>query len=89
MEQWHTISKDGIIVYSKPNCMKCEMTKRLLSEYGIPFKVVDITQDPDVIDTIQGYGYGSLPIVVYNDWEHAIVDFQPEAIEQLADSWNA
>lgn len=73
-----------VTVYTKPHCHKCELTKRLLEDYGIPYQTVDILANPDVIDTIQGYGYASLPIVVYTDWEHAIVDFQPDQIERLA-----
>lgn len=53
-----------IIVYSKPNCQQCEMTKNLLKSKGAEYSVVDITQDQDAYDLILGLGYRQVPVVV-------------------------
>lgn len=56
-----------ITVYSKPNCMQCEMTKIWLTQNKIPFEVVDIEANPGAFELIKHYGYSSLPVVAIDD----------------------
>jgi len=52
-----------IIVYTKPNCPQCELTKRDMNILGIEFKAIDVTQDQAHMDRLIGQGFRSLPVV--------------------------
>lgn len=56
-----------ITVYSRPNCMQCEMTKMWLKQNDIPFEAVDIEANPGALELLKHYGYSSLPVVAIDD----------------------
>lgn len=56
-----------LTVYSKPNCMQCEMTKMWLTQNKIPFEAVDIEANPGALELLKHYGYSSLPVVSIDD----------------------
>ena len=68
-------------VYSKPACMQCEMTKRMLTAEHVPFVVEDVT-DPDNLAAAQYLGHLAAPVVVAgrDHWS----GFQPERIKEIA-----
>ena len=71
-----------VIVYSKPNCMQCEFTKRWLHENGIPYTTYDVTKDELSLDYIKRLGYQNLP-VVYVDKKRHWFGFRPDLMEEL------
>ena len=36
-----------ITVYSRKDCMPCKFTKQFLTENNIPFKNVDVSEEPE------------------------------------------
>ena len=42
-----------IIVYSKPNCMQCEFTKRVLREANIDFEVRDVSVSEKALEEVR------------------------------------
>lgn len=56
-----------LTVYSRPNCMQCEMTKMWLKQNDIPFEAVDIEANPGALKLLKHYGYSSLPVVAIDD----------------------
>lgn len=56
-----------LTVYSRPNCMQCEMTKMWLRQNDIPFEAVDIEANPGALELLKHYGYSSLPVVAIDD----------------------
>lgn len=54
----------SVIVYSNPNCVACEQTKRFLTLKGIEFESKMITSSPEVVPIIEANGYTSAPVVV-------------------------
>ena len=56
-----------LTVYSRPNCMQCEMTKMRLKQNDIPFEAVDIEANPGALELLKHYGYSSLPVVAIDD----------------------
>ncbi|MFC9769305.1 glutaredoxin domain-containing protein [Rhodococcus jostii] len=54
----------NVTVYSKPNCIGCTATKRLLTRLEIPHTVVDITEDSAAYEYVKSLGYSSAPVVV-------------------------
>jgi len=70
------------IVYTKPACVQCDMTKRYMDKNGISYTTVDITENPDALDMILGMGFSSAPVVISGDLSWA--GFQPDKINLLA-----
>lgn len=52
-----------VIVYSKPNCPQCDLTKRDMDILGIEYETIDITQQQDQLDRLIGLGYRTAPVV--------------------------
>ena len=57
----------SVIVYSNPNCVQCDMTKKWLTTKEIPFESKLISESPEVYDLIEAKGYKSAPVVVAGD----------------------
>jgi glutaredoxin-like protein NrdH len=53
-----------ITVYSNPNCVQCEQTKRYLSLNGLEFESKMIQDSPEIMPLIEEKGYKSAPVVV-------------------------
>lgn len=69
-------------VYTKPSCVQCEMTKRMMDKIGVEYTTIDITQDPAALDMIMNMGFSSAPVVISG--EDAWAGFQPDKITALA-----
>lgn len=70
-------------VYTKPQCVQCDMTKRLLDKIGVEYQTVDIIENPAELDRLIAMGYRAAPVVVTatgDSW----AGFQPEKINSLA-----
>lgn len=53
-----------ITVYSNPNCVQCEQTKRYLNLNGLEFESKMIQDSPEIMPLIEEKGYKSAPVVV-------------------------
>ena len=69
-------------VYTKPACVQCDATKRLMDSLGINYETVDITQDEAAYTKIVDMGYQSVPVVITESGAWA--GFQPDKISTLA-----
>ncbi len=72
-----------VTVYSKPNCMQCNFTKKYLEDKGIPFQTIDVFEDPQALDHIKSLGFQSLP-VVEGEETRPFNGFRPDLLSQLA-----
>ena len=54
----------SVIVYSNPNCVACEQTKRFLTVKGVVFESKMISESPEIFPLIEEKGYASAPVVV-------------------------
>lgn len=70
-------------VYTKPQCVQCDMTKRLMDKIGVAYQTVDIIENPDEMQKLIDMGYRAAPVVMTADGE-SWAGFQPEKINQLA-----
>ena len=71
------------IVYTKPQCVQCDMTKRLMDKIGVEYTTVDIVENPEELQKLIDMGYRAAPVVMTEDgdmWS----GFQPEKITNLA-----
>jgi len=74
----------ALTVYSKPSCVQCIMTYRVLEKKGIEYTTVDITTNPAALAYItEELGYSAAPVVVASDQDHWS-GFRPDLIEKHA-----
>lgn len=83
-----------ITVYSLPNCMQCEMTKKAFERAGIAFEAVMLneTQNASALEWIQSdLGYSSAPVVWVEDGsgQNHWSGFRPDLIKRLCKSLEA
>lgn len=57
----------AVTVYTIPNCTGCTATKRWLDGRGVPFEVVDLTEDAESRERLTGLGFTSAPVVEVDD----------------------
>ena len=69
-------------VYTKPACVQCDATKRLMDNLGINYETVDITQDEAAYTKIVNMGYQAVPVVITTNGSWS--GFQPDKINLLA-----
>lgn len=53
-----------ITVYSKPNCTQCTATYHALDKRDLPYRVVNVSENPAGLALIKEMGYSSVPVVV-------------------------
>ena len=73
----------AVTVYTKPSCVQCDMTHKLLDRLGIEHTTVDVTTDPDAHAYVTGLGYQAAPVVVVNDGERHWGGFSPDKLRGL------
>lgn len=71
-----------LTVYTKPNCVQCVATKRLLDSKGLNYDLIDVSVDGDALLTIKDLGYLQVPVVVTALGEHWS-GFRPDKIGLL------
>ncbi len=72
-----------VTVYTKPNCMQCNFTKKYLSEKEIEFQTIDVTESEEALAKIKGMGFQAVPVIVAEN-EEAFYGFQPDRLAKLA-----
>jgi len=72
-----------VTVYTKPACVQCEATKRMMDKLNIKYDTVDITLDKDAFDMVISKGFKSAPVVITDSdsWS----GFNPDKISGLAE----
>ena len=70
-----------IIVYSKPNCVRCEMVKRYLTDKGVKFEEIDVFQDAEALAMLRDKGFSQMPVVDINGEFHT--GFQPNILAKV------
>jgi glutaredoxin-like protein NrdH len=72
-----------ITVYTKPSCVQCDATKRLMDKLEVEYSTIDITADTDAFDMLMSKGFKSAPVVITDNdsWS----GFNPEKISGLVE----
>lgn len=71
-----------VTLLTKPQCVQCDLTKRVLTSEGIAFQERDMIQDPEALKLAKELGYLAAPVVIAGDSHWS--GFQPERIKGLA-----
>ena len=53
-----------VTVYTNPNCVQCEQTKKWLSLNDIEYSIVDLSSDTAALEMVLGLGFRSAPVVI-------------------------
>lgn len=83
----HPRSTEHVVsVYTTgPDCMRCVLTKRVLTKRGVQFLEVDIRNNGAAREyVVDDLGYTEAPVVVVTDEDHWS-GFRPDKLEALAD----
>jgi glutaredoxin-like protein NrdH len=72
-----------ITVYSKPNCMQCKMSYRVLDARGLAYQVIDVTESEAALEYVKELGYLAVPVVVVSEHDHW-AGFQPDQLARVA-----
>ena len=73
----------SIVVYSKPNCMQCNFTKKYLDDKGIDYETKDIFDSEEALEEVQKLGFASVPVILAEGLD-AFNGFRPDLLDQLA-----
>lgn len=73
-----------IKVYSKHNCVQCEMTKEFLKQNNVEFKEVNVEENEEALELIKLHGVKRLPVVTRNNsFDFAFSGFQIDLLDEL------
>lgn len=73
-----------ITVYSKHNCVQCEMTKEFLKQNNVEFEEVNVFEDEEALELIKLHGFKRLPVVTRNNsFDFAFSGFQIDLLDEL------
>ncbi|MGT2681852.1 glutaredoxin-like protein NrdH [Streptococcus porci] len=70
-----------ITVYSKHNCMQCNMTKKFLEKAGADFEEINIDEQPEKIDYVKSLGFTAAPVIEAGDLVFS--GFQPAKLKEI------
>jgi glutaredoxin-like protein NrdH len=70
-----------VTVYTLPNCIQCDMTKKYLDKYKIEYSVVDMSLDLQSAKIVADLGYKQAPVVVYDKFHWS--GFRPDKVNVL------
>ena len=70
-----------ITVYSKPNCMQCEFSKKYLKDKGIEFKEINVFDDDEALSMLRDAGYSQMPVVDVDGEKHT--GFRPDVLSKV------
>jgi len=77
----------SITVYTLPNCVQCEMTKKYLQKNDVTFNVIPLDgENTDALNMVQSLGYASAPVVIAGEdhWAGFRPDFLSRLVQSLA-----
>ena len=67
-----------VTIYSKPNCMACNFTKKYLNDKGVKFKEIDVFNDIEALAMLRDKGFSQMPVVSIDGDFHT--GFRPELL---------
>lgn len=71
-----------VVVYSTPSCVQCRQTYRELEKKNIGYRVVDLSEDADALESLRSRGFAQAPVVEAGGDVWA--GFRPDKIGSLA-----
>lgn len=74
----------AVVVYEKPQCSQCTLSKNRLNEAGVVYGRVDITEDPGAFQFVKDLGYLAAPVLYVSTPEEDLhwYGFRPDLIRK-------
>ena len=72
----------AVTLYTQSACVQCHATRKALERQGIPYGIVDLTDDPEARKYVVELGYSQVPVVIAGN-EHWS-GFRPDRIKALS-----
>jgi len=69
-------------IYTTPACHYCQQAKAFLTEKGIEFEAVDVTQDKDALQEMKKISGGARSVPVIAVCDQVLVGFDREVLEK-------
>lgn len=76
-------SKPYLTLYTNPNCVQCDATKKFLNERNTRYEVIDLSTDELAMAAVKGLGYRQAPVVFArypNGTEQHWTGFRPDLL---------
>ena len=70
-----------IKVYSKPNCMACNFSKKYLEDRGVEFEEIDVFKNAEALAMLRDKGFSQMPVVSIDGEFHT--GFQPNILAKV------
>lgn len=72
-----------VTVYSKPDCMQCNFTKKWLKERNVSYTELNVEEDEEALSKVREMGYQAVPVIVTetDSW----YGFQPDKLAKLVE----
>jgi glutaredoxin-like protein NrdH len=70
-----------VTVYTLPDCIQCDMTKKYLDKNKIEYSTVNMNEDKEASEKVSELGYKQAPVVIYNNFHWS--GFRPDKITAL------
>lgn len=59
----------SVTVYTLPNCVQCDQTKKTMDRLDIEYATIDLSEDKEAAKMVMDLGYKQAPVVFAGD-EH-------------------
>lgn len=56
-----------VTVYTTPDCVQCNSTKRYFDRHNVAYDTVDLSQDEEALAMVRELGYTAAPVVIAGD----------------------
>lgn len=73
-----------VTLYSKPGCVQCDATLRVLDDHHISYQVVDLSTNERALQHVKKLGHLAAPVVEHG--RSSFSGFRPDLIAELADT---
>ena len=70
-----------ITIYSKPNCMACNFSKKYLTDKGVEFEEIDVFKNAEALAMLRDKGFSQMPVVSIDGEFHT--GFQPNILAKV------
>jgi glutaredoxin-like protein NrdH len=69
----------SVVIYTMPDCVQCEATKKYLNKGNVEYSTVDISTSREAYKLVSSLGYKQAPVVVAGDMHWS--GFRPDKID--------
>ncbi|MFU2164025.1 glutaredoxin-like protein NrdH [Streptococcus pluranimalium] len=70
-----------ITIFSKNNCMQCQMAKKFLEKEGLSFQEINIDENPEHIEYVKSLGFSAAPVIQAGNVVFS--GFQPAKLREI------